>query len=124
MLLTDVYFFFSVLGLAILLSIAAFYWKQLWWLGLTGGFFWIMLGLWGIGSADNPVISNQRYLAVVFMVIGIGIFWLPFYINSRENKSIVESFDELDEYNQEMTDHQRQLNKLRKATRRNYRGEE
>jgi uncharacterized membrane protein len=118
MLLTDIYFFFSIITLAVLVTIAAFYWKQLWWVGLLGGFLWILLGLWGINNAHNPVISFQRELAIVFIVIGIGVFFLPFY------KSIVESFDELDEYNNEMTDHQRQLNRLRKATRRNFRGED
>ncbi len=124
MLLTDVYFFFSVLGLGILVTIAAFYWKQLWWIGLFGGLLWFMLGLWGIGSADNPVISNQRELSVAFIVVGIGVFFFPLYLNRKDNKSSSEAFDEIDEYNNEMAEYQEQRNRLRKATRRNYREEE
>lgn len=122
MLLTDVYFFFSILPLAVLVSVAAFYWKQLWWVGLFGGLLWILLGLWGLTTYLNPVIANQRELSPVFIVVGIGVFLLPLYLNNKNNKSASEMITEIDEYGDEIDRHNKELEPYRKLRRKRFNG--
>lgn len=123
MLLTDFYFMWIVLILAILFSLAAFVMKGLWWLGMIGGFFWLIFGLWGINNSSNPVIAYQRELSIVFIAVGIAIFWAPFAINRRNKKSISEAFDDIDQYGDEVDKHDQEMERLRKVTRRSYRGQ-
>lgn len=113
MLLTDVYFMFTILTLAVLFTIAVFIWKAMWWFGLAAGFLWMLLGLWGMQTMSNPVITLQREMSLVFIVVGIGVIFLPFYINRKETKSIDESSDEIDEYINEYKGFNKQRNKYR-----------
>ena len=65
-----------------------------WWWSLVSGLLWIMFGITCISS---PLIfSFQRELSVVWIVIGIGTFFMPAWYKRRDQKTMAEKDEEED----------------------------
>lgn len=92
--LQDLYFVAIVLQLAVGFSIAFFFLKGLWWLAVVAGLCWILLGLGSMTRTE--IFYYQRTLAIVFIVIGIGMFFMPAWYKRREQKSGAEVLEESD----------------------------
>jgi membrane-bound metal-dependent hydrolase YbcI (DUF457 family) len=112
--LQDLYFVAILLQMAACFSIAYMFLKGMWWLCIIAGLSWILLGLGSMFRTE--IFYFQRTLAIVFMVIGIGMFFMPAWFKRRDQKSGAESLEDEDvkQYRQEMNEYQEGINQYRK----------
>lgn len=75
--LTDVYFVFIFLFLALLFSIGCFTstFKGVWWLSIVASIFWFLIGIFSITRA--PVFYYQRELTILWFGIGFVVMFAP-----------------------------------------------
>ena len=116
--LQDLYFVAIVLQLAVGFAIAFFVLRGLWWLAIVSGLAWILLGLGSMFRTE--IFYFQRTLAIVFIVIGIGMFFMPAWYKRREQKTGAESLeeDDLQSWQREMEEFEAPIRRYRSLGRR------
>ena len=92
--LQDLNFVVLLLQMAVGFAIAFFLLKGLWWLAVVSGLCWVLLGLGSMFRTE--IFYFQRTLAIVFIVIGIGMFFMPAWFKRREQKTGAEITEEDD----------------------------
>ena len=76
------------IGALIFLGLAL-YLRGQWWWSLLSGLLWFLFGFYSIQS--TAIFYYQREIAVVWIVIGIAVFWMPaYYKKSKEPKTLQE----------------------------------
>lgn len=110
------------LGALIFLTLA-FLFRGMWWWSLTSGLLWILFGYSSI-TAVTPVFAFQRELAIVWIVIGIAIIWMPaWYKKKGQQKTLQEMAAEADgEYISEEDKLDREISRVRQERWKERRG--
>ena len=88
--------------LAIIFTVMSFYYRSMWWWGFVSGLIWVIIG---VVSITQPVAYYyQRELAVVWIVIGIGLFFSMYF--TRKKQESPSEADPMQEYMKEMREYQ------------------
>ena len=90
-------FMLIVVPLAVIFTILTLIFRSIWWFAFVPGVLWIMFGFFGIAQRQQGIIAYQfqSELSLVWIVVGIGMMFAPFYIR-RKQKSITETLEEDD----------------------------
>ena len=123
MILADLLAHFVLMILALIFLGLAFAFRGMWWWSIISGLLWILFGISNI-SLVTQYFPFQRELAVVWIVIGIAIFWMPaWYKQKGQQKTLQEIAAEAD--GEDVDDDEkleREVSKLRQARWKERRG--
>ncbi|MFA5049093.1 MAG: hypothetical protein WC516_08770 [Patescibacteria group bacterium] len=79
--------FICVIGiLAILATAAIFIWRGIVWLSFVSGVMWMLLGFFFITRTQQgtELLTFQEYIQVIFLGIGIAMFFSPMWIKQKQ----------------------------------------
>ncbi len=85
--------FICVIGiLAILSTVAIFVWRGIVWLSFISGVMWLLLGFFFITKtqAGTELLEFQEYVQIMFLGIGVVMFFSPMWLKQANNPNILE----------------------------------
>jgi hypothetical protein len=90
--IADVTFLMIVGILAILSTGAIFIWRGIIWLSFISGVMWLLLGFYFITKtqAGTELLAFQEYIQVIFLGIGLAMFFSPMWLKQAKNPNILE----------------------------------
>lgn len=102
--------------MALIFLVLAFIYRSQWWWGTVSALMWFLLGIVSIqyGQTD-PVFYYERELGVVWLVIALGMFFVPFFIRRKQDSAVEDAEKEArDEYMRNMQEYRDNVNEYRK----------